>query len=65
MYSELLRGLSVFWALLHIIFLFLMLFRSIYSPKKTLLIAGGGMGVLMVLNLILLYLLGADATEGS
>ncbi len=62
MYSELLRGLSVFWALLHIIFLFLMLFRSIYSPKKTLLIAGGGMGVLMALNLILLYLLGADAT---
>lgn len=61
MNSELLRGLSVFWAMIHIIFLFLMLFRSIYSPKKTLLIAGGGMGILMVLNLLLLYLLGVDA----
>lgn len=61
MNSELLRGLSVFWAMIHIIFLFLMLFRSIYSPKKTLLLAGGGMGILMVLNLLLLYLIGVDA----
>lgn len=46
----LLRDLSIFWAMFHVIFLFIMLFRSRLTRKKTIIIAGTGMGVLMLLN---------------
>ena len=47
---EILRDLSIFWAMFHVIFVFIMLFRSRYAKKKTLLLAGSGMGLLMALH---------------
>lgn len=46
-----LRDLSIFWGMFHVIFLFVMLFRSRYTRKKTVLLAGMGMGALMALNM--------------
>ncbi len=54
------QDLSIFWAMLHVIFLFVMLFRSRYTKKKTILLAGVGMGVLMLLNGVGLVLFGID-----
>ena len=48
---EILRDLSVSWAMFHVIFLFIMLFRSRYTKKKTILLALTGMGLLMGLNM--------------
>ena len=31
---EILRDLSIFWAMFHVIFVFIMLFRSRYAKKK-------------------------------
>lgn len=45
-----LRELSIFWAMFHVIILFLMLFRSRFTGKKTIAAAGIGMGVLMAAN---------------
>lgn len=42
-----LRDLSAFWSMFHVIFLFIMLFRSRYTKRKTLLLAGTCMGLLM------------------
>ena len=47
--------------MLHVIFLFLMLFRSRYTKKTTILIAGIGMGILMVLNGLILVWSGFEA----
>lgn len=55
-----LRDLSIFWAMFHVIFLFIMLFRSRYTKKKTLLAAGIGMGILMALNGAALVVFGID-----
>lgn len=57
---EVLRDLSIFWAMLHVIFLFLMLFRSKYTKRKTILIAGIGMGALMLGNVAILFVCGFD-----
>lgn len=56
-----LRDLSIFWAMIHVIFLFLMLFRSRFTRKKTIAAAVVGMGLLMTVNGIGLILLGIDA----
>ncbi len=56
-----LRDLSIYWSMLHVIFLFLMLFRSRYTKKTTILIAGIGMGILMVLNGLILVWSGFEA----
>lgn len=56
----LLRDLSIFWAMFHVIFLFIMLFRSRLTRKRTILIAGIGMGLLMLLNVGGLFLFGFD-----
>lgn len=56
-----LRDLSIFWAMIHVIFLFIMLFRSRYTKKKTIFAVGAGMGVLMIVNGIGLVVLGIDA----
>lgn len=56
-----LRDLSIFWAMFHVIFLFLMLFRSRFTRKKTILAAGLGMGILMALNGAGLIIFGIDA----
>lgn len=34
-----LRDLSIFWAMIHVIFLFLMLFRSRFTRKRTIVAA--------------------------
>lgn len=57
----LLRDLSIFWCMFHVIILFIMLFRSRYTKRKTILLAWAGMGFLMVLNGIGLYVFGIDA----
>lgn len=56
-----LRDISIFWAMFHVIFLFIMLFRSRFTRKKTILAAGTGMGLLMGLNGIGLVMCGFDA----
>lgn len=45
-----LRDLSIFWGMFHVIFLFVMLFRSRYTKRTTILLAVVGMGLLMALN---------------
>ena len=57
---EILRDLSIFWAMFHVIFVFIMLFRSRYAKKKTLLLAGSGMGLLMVANGVAMIWFGID-----
>lgn len=57
---EILRDLSIYWAMVHVIFMFIMLFRSRYTRKKTILIAGIGMGLLMILNVLIIILAGVD-----
>ncbi len=58
MQNTVLRDLSVLWAMFHVIFLFVMLFRSRYTRRKTLLAAGAGMGILMILNMVLGWVFG-------
>lgn len=53
MKNVMLRDLSIIWAMIHVIFLFVMLFRSRYTRRKTILFAGIGMGILMVMNMVL------------
>ena len=57
----LLQDISIFWAMLHVIFLFLMLFRSRFTPKKTIAAVGIGMGLLMVVNGAGLIVFGLNA----
>ena len=57
----LLRDISIFWAMLHVIFLFLMLFRSRFTKKKTIAAAGIGMGLLMAANVAVLWVFGFEA----
>lgn len=57
----LLRDISIFWAMFHVIFLFLMLFRSRFTKKKTIAAAGIGMGLLMVANGAGLLVFGFEA----
>ena len=44
----------------HVVFLFILLFRSRLNRRKTLLVAGSGMGILMFLNGVGLMLFGID-----
>lgn len=46
----LLRDLSVLWTLFHVLIIFMLLYRSRYSRKKTLLLTGIAMGALILLN---------------
>ncbi len=45
-----LRTLSIYWSMLHILFIFMLLFRPRYTRKKTILATGICMGVLILLN---------------
>ncbi len=56
----LLRDLSIYWCMFHVALIFVMLFRSRYNRKKALLLAGVGIGVLMILNGIGLAVLGRN-----
>lgn len=56
----LLRDLSMLWSLFHILILFMLLYRSRYSPKKTILLTGITMGALIALNMAGLVIYGAE-----
>lgn len=56
-----LRDISIFWTMFHVIILFLMLFRSRFTRKKTIVAAGIGMGFLMVVNGAGLIVFGIEA----
>lgn len=56
-----LRDVSIFWAMFHVIFLFLILFRSRFARKKTIAAAAVGMGILMAANGVGLIVFGIDA----
>ncbi len=56
--NMLLRDLSIYWCLIHVALIFVMLFQSRFSRKKALILAGVGIGVLMLLNGIGLAVLG-------
>ncbi len=60
MNNILLRDLSIYWCLFHVALIFVMLFRSRYNRKKALILAGAGIGVLMILNGIGLAVLGRN-----
>lgn len=55
-----LRDISIFWAMIHVIFLFLTLFQSRYTRKKTVAAALVGMGLLMVANGVGLMVFGLE-----
>lgn len=55
-----LRDISIYWAMFHVIFLFLILFRSRFTRKKTIAAAVVGMGVLMAANGVALVMFGFD-----
>ena len=52
--NTILRDLSIFWCMIHVILLFTMLFRSRYPRKRTIVLAVAGMGILMTFNGVLL-----------
>ncbi len=56
----LLRDLSMFWSLFHILIIFMLLYRSRYSKRKTFLLTGLVMGPLVVLNVAGLAIYGAE-----
>ncbi len=58
--NMLLRDLSIYWSLFHVALIFVMLFRSRFDRRKSLLLAGLGIGVLMLLNGIGLAVLGHE-----
>ena len=60
MNSALLRELSVAWSLFHILILFIMLYRSRFPQKKTILLTIAGMLPLIVLNVAGMVILGAN-----
>ncbi len=60
MNQVLLRNLSLYWGLFHVALIFVMLFRSRYERKKSLILAGAGIGVLMILNGIALTVFGHE-----
>lgn len=60
MQYEVLKQASVAWAMIHVIFLFILLFRPRYSKKMSVMMASIGMGILMALNLAGLLLFGFE-----
>lgn len=55
-----LRDISIYWAMFHVLILFILLFRSRLNRKKTVLTAGIGMGMLLILNGAGLMIFGID-----
>lgn len=55
-----LRDISLIWSMLHIIIIFLMLFRSRYAKRKTIILGAVCMAVLAMLNMGGLFLLGVE-----
>ncbi len=57
---EILRDLSLFWSMIHVTVIFLMLFRSKYEKRKTVILTTAGIGFLMAINMAGLIFLGAE-----
>lgn len=55
-----LKELSVIWSLFHILIIFMLLYRSRYSRRKTFLLTGVVMGALIVLNVAGLAIYGTE-----
>lgn len=55
-----LRDVSIYWAMFHVIILFLMLFRSRYTRKKTIVATGIGLGLLMAANVAVIIVSGFE-----
>ena len=55
-----LRDLSMLWSLLHILILFMMLYRSRYSRRKTVMLTGISMGLVILVNMAGLVRYGAE-----
>ena len=53
-----LRDLSIYWSLIHLALIFVMLFQSRFDRKRTWILSGVGIGVLMLFNGIGLAVLG-------
>lgn len=60
-----LRDLSVIWSFVHVLILFIFLYESRYSKKKTLILTLATMGPLIIFNIILYLLLGPQVTGGA
>lgn len=58
--NALLRDLSLYWCMFHLALIFVILFRSRFNRKKTLILSGVGFGTLMILNGIGLAVLGHE-----
>lgn len=56
-----LRDISIYWAMFHVIFLFVMLFRSRFTRKRTIAAAIIVMGFLMIVNGVGLIVFGLEA----
>lgn len=56
-----LRDLSIYWSMFHILFIFMLLFRPRYARKKTMLATGICMGILILFNGAGLAAFGFDA----
>ncbi len=57
---EILRDLSLFWSMAHVVVVFLMLFCSKYEKRKTVILSAAGMGFVMVINAIGIVLYGVE-----
>lgn len=62
MKTQILMDLSIYWAMFHVTFLFIMLFRSRYPKKKTLWLVGSIMGLIMLINVVVLAVFGLEVT---
>ena len=62
MKTQILMDLSIYWAMFHVTFLFIMLFRSRYPKKKTLWLVGSIMGLIMLINVVVLAVFGLEMT---
>lgn len=60
-----LRDLSVIWSFVHVLILFIFLYESRYSKKKTLILTLATMEPLIIFNIILYLLLGPQVTGGA
>ena len=60
-----LRDISILWSFIHVLILFIFLYESRYSKKKTIIWTVATMAPLIVLNMILFFKLGPQLTGGA
>ncbi len=60
--GDVLRNISIAWSLVHCVVMFLMLFESRFSRKKTIIFSFAAFAPLIVLNVLLLFFLGIEKT---